>query len=115
MEPFDEPLDKNIWSLSDKRLKLDQEIAVKRRSKPQEVEESTRELYQRQRAADAEISFNGDEVLDTEVDEDREYLCLRFPGCCERVGLVLQRWRMLMLKFKKRLVTCRLWRRNLIR
>jgi hypothetical protein len=38
IEPFDEMLDKNIWSLSDQRIKLDQQNAIKRRIKPQELE-----------------------------------------------------------------------------
>jgi len=73
MEPFDENLDKNIWALSDKRLKLDLEIAMKRRSKPQEIEESLGELYQRQQAADTEMAVSEDEIQDEDPDNDREY------------------------------------------
>ena len=38
MEPFDEALDRHIWSLSDQRLKWDKEIAERRRTRPREIE-----------------------------------------------------------------------------
>jgi CRISPR/Cas system-associated protein Cas10 (large subunit of type III CRISPR-Cas system) len=72
MEPFDEALDKNIWSLSDKRLKLDLEVAMKRRSKPKEIEDSLRDLYQRQQAAETGKTVSVDETQDIESDDDRK-------------------------------------------
>lgn len=39
IEPFDEALDRHIWSLSDQRLKWDKEIAERRRIRPREIEE----------------------------------------------------------------------------
>ncbi|KAG1826710.1 uncharacterized protein BJ212DRAFT_1307722 [Suillus subaureus] len=38
MEPFDEALDRHIWSLSDQRLKWDREIGGRRRIRPTEIE-----------------------------------------------------------------------------
>ena len=38
MEPFDEALDRHIWSLSDQRLKWDKDIAERRRTRPREIE-----------------------------------------------------------------------------
>ncbi|KAG6331456.1 hypothetical protein ID866_7634 [Astraeus odoratus] len=37
VEPFDEALDRHIWSLSDQRLKWDKEIAARRRTRPREL------------------------------------------------------------------------------
>jgi len=45
MEPFDEALDRHIWSLSDQRLKWDREIAGRRRTRPGEIEAQIREVY----------------------------------------------------------------------
>lgn len=38
IEPFDEALDRHIWSLSDQRLKWDKDIAGRRRTRPKEIE-----------------------------------------------------------------------------
>jgi hypothetical protein len=48
VESFDETLDKNIWSLGDQRLKLDQQVAVKRRTKPQEIQATLRRAFEKQ-------------------------------------------------------------------
>lgn len=52
IEPFDEGLDRHIWSLSDQSLQWDGEIARKRREKPLEVERLMRELVEAQKAVD---------------------------------------------------------------
>ncbi|GJE94025.1 hypothetical protein PsYK624_101930 [Phanerochaete sordida] len=52
IEPFDEGLDRHIWSLSDQRLQWDGEIARKRREKPAEVQRLMQELLETQRAVD---------------------------------------------------------------
>ena len=38
VEPFDEALDRHIWSLSDQRLKWDKDIAERRRTRPKDIE-----------------------------------------------------------------------------
>jgi hypothetical protein len=52
--PFDEALDRHIWSLSDQSLKWDGEIARKRRERPQDVERLVRELIEARQTVDAE-------------------------------------------------------------
>lgn len=63
IEPFDEALDRHIWSLSDQRLKWDREIARTRTEKPQEVEAMLRDLFDRQYEATSE---------DVDVDHDEK-------------------------------------------
>ena len=48
IEPFDEALDRHIWSLSDQRLKWDREIARTRTENPLEVESMLQDLFDRQ-------------------------------------------------------------------
>jgi hypothetical protein len=48
IEPFDEALDRHIWSLSDQRLKWDREMARTRTEKPREVESMLQDLFDRQ-------------------------------------------------------------------
>lgn len=55
IEPFDEALDRHIWSLSDQRLKWDREIARTRTEKPKEVETMLQDLFDRQRELSMEI------------------------------------------------------------
>lgn len=76
IEPFDEGLDRHIWSLSDQSLQWDGEIARKRREKPQEVERLMRELVDAQKAVDeqeeeafAKVS-TGSMTLDGEEGEE---------------------------------------------
>jgi hypothetical protein len=54
IEPFDEALDRHIWSLSDQRLKWDREIARTRTEKPREVETMLQDLFDRQLEAGME-------------------------------------------------------------
>ena len=67
IEPFDEGLDRHIWSLSDQRLQWDGEIARKRREKPDEVQRLMQELLETQRAVD---EMEAEEYA-TVVDDDR--------------------------------------------
>jgi len=60
VEPFDEALDRHIWSLSDQRLKWDKEIADRRRSKPQDVEKLVTESLAQHRACDMEMPDESD-------------------------------------------------------
>ncbi|KAI0687821.1 hypothetical protein BC835DRAFT_1419656 [Cytidiella melzeri] len=50
--PFDEALDRHIWSLSDQSLQWDGEIGRKRREKPKEVERLVGELVEARMAVD---------------------------------------------------------------
>lgn len=52
MEPFDEALDRHIWSLSDQRLKWDREVAGRRRTRPTEIEALVQEIYNQHRDVD---------------------------------------------------------------
>lgn len=54
IDPFDEGLDRHIWSLSDQSLQWDGEIARKRREKPIEVERLMKELIEARGAVDEE-------------------------------------------------------------
>lgn len=72
IEPFDEGLDRHIWSLSDQSLQWDGEIARKRREKPVEVERLMRELVEAQKAVDEEEeeAFKRTSTGNMAVDED---------------------------------------------
>lgn len=54
MEPFDEALDRHIWSLSDQRLKWDREIAGRQRTRPTEIEALVQDIYDQHRDIDSE-------------------------------------------------------------
>lgn len=54
MESFDEALDRRIWSLADTRLQWQKRIAETRRKVPMDIENTFTELFEQQRAADAE-------------------------------------------------------------
>ncbi|KAG1756211.1 uncharacterized protein EDB91DRAFT_147 [Suillus paluster] len=58
MEPFDEALDRHIWSLSDQRLKWDREIAGRRRTRPTEVEALVQGVYAQHRGVDMDTDAN---------------------------------------------------------
>jgi hypothetical protein len=51
-EPFDEVLDRRIWSLSTERMTWDKELAERRRIAPAEVQHLVEDLLARQRAAE---------------------------------------------------------------
>ncbi|KAG6891142.1 hypothetical protein C0992_010130 [Termitomyces sp. T32_za158] len=67
-EPFDEALDRRIWSLADTRLQWQKRIAETRRTLPKELEGTILDLLNEQRNIDAEAT----EALHTEVIEDTE-------------------------------------------
>lgn len=96
MEAFDETLDRNIWSLSDKRLKWDLEIATKRRNKPEEVEASLDDLFQKQRSAEtAEMDAVSDGDGAEQDETDRESIlssdtCRNKDRACRTGGKISQ-------------------------
>ena len=45
IEPFDEALDRETWSLYNQRLQWDLELATKRRKRPQEVVDVLEKLF----------------------------------------------------------------------
>ncbi|KAG1754183.1 hypothetical protein EDB19DRAFT_1665159 [Suillus lakei] len=63
MEPFDEALDRHIWSLSDQRLKWDREIGGRRRARPTEVETLVQGVYTQHRGIDMDIDANQESYL----------------------------------------------------
>ncbi|KAG2149202.1 hypothetical protein DEU56DRAFT_729296 [Suillus clintonianus] len=77
MEPFDEALDRHIWSLSDQRLKWDREIGGRRRTRPTEVEALVQGVYAQHRSVDMDIDATqkshppdlDDSQLDHEMEE----------------------------------------------
>jgi Kinetochore protein Mis14 like len=64
IEPFDEALDRETWSLYNQRLQWDLELATKRRNRPREVADLLENLFKVQDAALAE--------LDKSVGEDED-------------------------------------------
>jgi hypothetical protein len=64
IEPFDEALDRETWSLYNQRLQWDLELATKRRKRPQEVVDVLEKFFQAQNAALGE--------LDPPIEEDEE-------------------------------------------
>ncbi|KAI0303444.1 hypothetical protein B0F90DRAFT_1582748, partial [Multifurca ochricompacta] len=64
VEPFDEALDRETWSLYNQRLQWDLELATKRRKRPQEVADLLENLFKVQEAALGE--------LDNPVDDDED-------------------------------------------
>jgi len=69
VEPFDEALDKVIWSLADQRLKLDQQIAIKRRTKPLELQNLLERDFERQISLDEDVALGLEEQVQ-EIDLD---------------------------------------------
>ncbi|KAH0830461.1 hypothetical protein J3R83DRAFT_1886 [Lanmaoa asiatica] len=55
VEPFDEALDRHIWSLSDQRLKWDKEIADRRRSRPEAIEKLVMESLAQHHVCNLEV------------------------------------------------------------
>ena len=64
VEPFDEALDRETWSLYNQRLQWDLELATKRRNRPKEVADLLKNLFKVQDAALGE--------LDKPVEEDED-------------------------------------------
>jgi len=65
VEPFDEALDRETWSLYNQRLQWDLELATKRRNRPREVADLLENLFKVQDAALADLEKSVGE------DEDR--------------------------------------------
>jgi hypothetical protein len=65
VEPFDEALDRETWSLYNQRLQWDLELATKRRKRPQEVADLLENLFKVQGAT------LGEPDQPVEEDEDR--------------------------------------------
>lgn len=63
MDPFDETLDRRIWSLADTRLQWHKRIAETRRSVPAEIESTIFTLLERHRELDSTLLPVGSEVL----------------------------------------------------
>ncbi|TFY57581.1 hypothetical protein EVG20_g8487 [Dentipellis fragilis] len=67
VEPFDEALDRHIWSLSDQRLKCDRELANKRRTRPEEIVTLLNGLFELQREEEGALEPDiEDEQMDVE-------------------------------------------------
>ena len=64
-EPFDESLDRRVWSLSDQRLKWDLELALKRRETPTAIQELMQELA----AAQAQLGDDNEKKDGKETDD----------------------------------------------
>ncbi|KZP24883.1 hypothetical protein FIBSPDRAFT_909798 [Athelia psychrophila] len=67
IEPFDEALDRHIWSLSDQRLKWDRMMARTRVERPREVEAMLQDLFDRQQDAatqDIEVAVDDADNFD---------------------------------------------------
>lgn len=75
IEPFDEGLDRHIWSLSDQRLQWDGEIARKRREKPRDVLRLMKELLETQQAVDEmeREEYDAVELIEGEGEPDRTF------------------------------------------
>jgi len=67
MEPFDEALDRHIWSLSDQRLKWDKDVADRRRTRPTDIEKLVAESLTQHRGCDLETSEVSNEYADFSV------------------------------------------------
>jgi hypothetical protein len=52
---YDHALDRKVWSLSDQRMEWNKEVAMKRRTVPQQAEELVNDVLARQREADEEV------------------------------------------------------------
>jgi len=58
VEPFDEGLDRHIWSLSDQRLKWDKDIAGRRRTRPKEIEALMSDILAQQDSDEFDVAHN---------------------------------------------------------
>ncbi len=73
MEPFDEALDRRIWSLADTRLQWHKRIAEARRAIPKEIETNVATLVERHRELDAASLTTAEDDMDEPVPEDSEH------------------------------------------
>ncbi|KAG9318353.1 hypothetical protein JVU11DRAFT_443 [Chiua virens] len=65
VEPFDEALDRHIWSLSDQRLKWDKDIADRRRTGPNDLENLVSESLAQHHLQSTEVLETIDAYADT--------------------------------------------------
>lgn len=68
MEPFDETLDRRIWSLADTRLQWHKRIAETRRTVPAETESTMKTLLEQHRELDAATLLVPSEEQSEETD-----------------------------------------------
>ncbi|KAH7921479.1 hypothetical protein BV22DRAFT_728056 [Leucogyrophana mollusca] len=67
-EPFDEALDRHIWSLSNQRLRWDREIATRRRGRPQEIATLLQQNFLQHRALEPDLSMDRPDDPDSHMD-----------------------------------------------
>ncbi|KAJ3827683.1 hypothetical protein EV361DRAFT_800103 [Lentinula raphanica] len=74
IEPFDEALDRHVWSLHDQRLGLHKTLAVTRRIEPSKVEKTmlgSLEQYQKLDTLESNLQdLPGEFEMDTDIDAD---------------------------------------------
>ncbi|KAG5725354.1 hypothetical protein E4T56_gene6758 [Termitomyces sp. T112] len=73
-EPFDEALDRRIWSLADTRLQWQKRIAETRRTLPREFERTVLDLFNQHRVVDGEAALHREVMEDIEQDDIDEIL-----------------------------------------
>jgi len=86
IEPFDEALDRHIWSLSDQHLKWDREIAHARTEKPSEVESMLRDLFDRQQEAGMNNTEKRIVEKDKMIDDPLQYPLTRIEHVFQKVS-----------------------------
>jgi hypothetical protein len=69
MEPFDEALDRRVWSLAATRMQWQKRLAETRQKLPKELELSMQELVQEQRILDNDNTPQSDEGDEDVIDE----------------------------------------------
>ncbi|PPQ86855.1 hypothetical protein CVT25_012574 [Psilocybe cyanescens] len=89
MEPFDEALDRRIWSLADTRLQWHKRIAETRRTVPMEIESTVSTLLEQHRELDAILLPVGSEDV-SEEDVTTEEDGKKIFDCQHRVEQSLQ-------------------------
>lgn len=73
VEPFDEALDRYIWSLSDQRLKWDKDVAARRRTRPREIEGLISDINAQHDSAELDVAQEDptyDDVPAKEIDPE---------------------------------------------
>ncbi|EPQ58755.1 hypothetical protein GLOTRDRAFT_104409 [Gloeophyllum trabeum ATCC 11539] len=89
MEPFDEALDRRIWSLADQRLKWDREIASKRQTRPKEVADMIQDLLDRQREDDEEFATSATPDTEEPAETETDVLDARYPDLQTSFGQLM--------------------------
>ncbi len=99
VEPFDEALDRETWSLYNERLQWDLELATKRRKRPQEVADLLENLFKAQ-----EATTGGP---DEPAEEEEDHLDLSLPD-----GQLVVRLAWLVADVGQKLYLHRRWTRS---